>query len=81
MINYNDSDIINIGTGKDITIKELSNIIRDIVGYKGTIYFNNDMPDGTPRKLLDVSKINKLGWEYKTSLNDGIKKTYNEYAK
>lgn len=81
MINYNDSDIINIGTGKDITIKELSNIIRDIVGYKGTIYFNNDMPDGTPRKLLDVSKINKLGWKYKTSLNDGIKKTYNEYAK
>ncbi len=81
MLNYNDSDIINIGTGKDITIKELANTVKDIIGYSGNIHFNSDMPDGTPRKLLDVSKINNIGWEYKTSLEEGIQKTYKDYVK
>lgn len=81
MLNYDDSEIVNIGTGQDITIKELALTISDIVGYKGNIHFNTDMPDGTPRKLLDVSKLKELGWEYKTTLLEGIKKTYNEYNK
>ena len=81
MLNYNDSEIVNIGTGQDVTIKELALTISDIVGYKGDIHFNSDMPDGTPRKLLDVSKLSGLGWEYKTTLVEGIKKTYNDYVK
>lgn len=81
MINYNESEIVNIGTGKDITIKELAYTVKEVVGYNGGIYFNSEMPDGTPRKLLDVSKLKELGWEYKTSLIEGIKKTYADYVK
>jgi GDP-L-fucose synthase len=76
MDNYNESDIINIGTGEDITIKDLSYMIKDILGFEGEIYFNTDMPDGTPRKLLDVSKLESLGWKYKTNIKEGIEKTY-----
>ncbi len=79
MNNYSGSDIINIGTGKDITIRELANMIKDIVGFKGSVCFNNNMQDGTPRKLLDVSKLKELGWVYKTSLKEGIEKTYKSY--
>jgi len=67
---------INIGTGKDLTIQELAKLISDIVGYKGNIVNDPAKPDGTPRKLLDVSRINSLGWKYKTELKDGIEKTY-----
>ena len=81
MLNYNDSEIVNIGTGQDVTIAELAVGIKNIVGFEGDIYFNTEMPDGTPRKLLDVSKLKGLGWEYKTSLKDGIEKTYKDYAK
>jgi len=81
MNNYNDSEIVNIGTGQDVTIAELAVGIKNIVGFEGKIYFNTEMPDGTPRKLLDVSKLKDLGWEYKTSLIDGIKKTYRDYVK
>jgi GDP-L-fucose synthase len=81
MLNYNESEIVNIGTGQDVTIKELALTISDIVGYEGDINFNSDMPDGTLRKLLDVSKLSGLGWEYKTTLLEGIKKTYNDYVK
>ena len=70
---------LNIGTGKDISIKDLSLLIKDIIGYKGNILFDKDKPDGTPRKLLDVQRINKLGWRHQTSLEDGIKRTYNWY--
>jgi GDP-L-fucose synthase len=80
MLNYNDSEIVNIGTGQDVTIAELAVGIKNIVGFEGDIYFNTEMPDGTPRKLLDVSKLKGLGWEYKTSLKDGIEKTYNDYV-
>ena len=75
MKNYNDGEIVNVGTGKDITIKELSLLIKDIVGYKGELRFNSSKPDGTMRKLLDVSKIEKLGWKHKTGLREGITKT------
>ena len=81
MNNYNESDIVNIGTGKDITIKDLAYTVKEVIGYKGDIYFNTDMPDGTPRKLLDVSRLKELGWEYKTSLKEGIKKAYVDYVK
>lgn len=79
MLNYNESEIVNIGTGEDVTIKELALTISDIVGYNGGIHFNSDMPDGTPRKLLDVSKLSGLGWKYKTTLVEGIKKTYDNF--
>ena len=81
MLNYNDSEVVNIGTGVDITIKDLALTIKEVVDFRGDIYFNTDMPDGTPRKLLDVSKLKDLGWEYKTSLKEGIEKTYKDYVK
>ena len=81
MLNYNSSEVVNIGTGIDITIKDLALTIKEVVGFQGNIYFNTDMPDGTPRKLLDVSKLKYLGWEYKISLREGIEKTYKDYVK
>jgi GDP-L-fucose synthase len=81
MLNYNGSEVVNIGTGLDITIKDLALTIKEVVNFKGDIYFNTDMPDGTPRKLLDVSKLKDLGWEYKTTLREGIEKTYKDYVK
>lgn len=72
---------INIGTGEDISIKELAQVIKQITGFRGNIVFDTDKPDGTPRKLLDVSKINKLGWRSSISLMDGVLDTYNWYLK
>lgn len=73
--------LYNIGTGKEISIKNLAIMVKDIVGYKGDILWDSSKPDGTPRKLLDTSKINKLGWKYKTELSTGISKTYEWYKK
>ena len=70
---------INIGTGKDITIKELALTIKKVINFKGELIFDIGKPDGTPRKLLDVRMINKLGWNYKTELLDGLIKTYEDY--
>ena len=81
MLNYNGSEVVNIGTGIDITIKDLALTIKEVVGFRGDIYFNTDMPDGTPRKLLDVSKLKELGWKYKIALREGIEKTYKDYVK
>lgn len=81
MMNYNGSEVVNIGTGVDITIKDLALTIKEVVGFEGDIYFNTEMPDGTPRKLLDVLKLKDLGWEYKISLREGIEKTYKDYVK
>lgn len=78
MNSYNEKDFINIGTGEDISIKDLAFLIKEIVGFNGDIVFNTDKPDGTPRKLLDVGKLNKLGWEYKISLEEGIKQVYED---
>ncbi len=71
---------INIGTGRDLTIKELANLIREIVGFSGQMTWDASKPDGTYRKLLDVSKINKLGWREKVSLKEGIKMIYSKYS-
>ena len=70
---------LNVGTGKDISIKDLIDLIANIIGYKGNIVFDKSMPDGTFRKLLDVSRINNLGWKYQTKLSEGINKTYKWY--
>ncbi len=76
MNNYNDSEIINIGTGKDATIKELALIVKKVIGFNGKILWDTSKPDGSPRKLLDVKKINKLGWKNKVDLKDGVSSTY-----
>ena len=70
---------INIGVGEDITIKDLASLIKEIVGFKGEFHYDESKPDGTMQKLTDTSKLKKLGWEYKTSLHDGIKLMYNWY--
>jgi len=72
-------ELINIGTGDDVTIKELAEIIKAVVGYEGNIKWDRSKPDGTPQKLLDVSKINKLGWKAKTKLLNGIQETFKDY--
>lgn len=79
MLNYNNNETLNIGTGKDISIKELALLIKEIVGFTGELKFNTQMPDGTPRKLLDVSKLESLGWKYKINLREGIKIAYNDF--
>ncbi len=81
MNSYNDSEIINIGTGEDLPIKKLAELIRNIVGYKGKISWDSTKPDGTPRKLLDVSRLHQLGWKHKINLEKGIKMTYEWYKK
>ena len=72
-------ELVNIGTGQDCTILELAETIKEVVGYQGKLIFDTTKPDGTPRKLLDVSKINALGWKAKTSLKDGLVKTYEDF--
>jgi GDP-L-fucose synthase len=72
---------INVGTGQDVTINELAGIIRKAVGFEGDITYDSSKPDGTPRKLLDVSKLSALGWELATPLAEGIRKTYEEFVK
>lgn len=79
MNNYNDPEIINIGTGRDTTIKELAEMVRRVIGFKGQIIWDKSRPDGTPRKLMDVSKLTKLGWTYKIDLEDGIVLTYQDF--
>lgn len=75
MQNYNEPETINIGTGEDLAIKELAHLIKETVGYEGSLVFDTSKPDGTPQKLLDVSKIEKLGWKYETPLKKGISET------
>jgi len=79
MCTYNSPEIINVGTGVDISIQELALLVAQIVGYQGAIRNDLSKPDGTPRKLLDVSKIHKLGWKHKTSFKEGIIKAYEEF--
>ena len=81
MSSYDKSEIVNIGTGEDITIKDLAYLVKEVVDFQGEIYFNTDMPDGTPRKLLDVSKLKELGWSAKVSFDDGLKRTMDWYKK
>jgi GDP-L-fucose synthase len=79
MQHYDRSEIINVGCGEDISIHELATLIRDIVGHPVALRFDSTMPDGTPRKVLDVSRIKALGWEARTSLREGLKTVYNWY--
>ncbi|MDR2544995.1 MAG: GDP-L-fucose synthase [Methanobrevibacter sp.] len=81
MNNYNGLSHVNVGTGKDISIKDLALLIKNIVGFKGDLYFNTSKPDGMFRKLLDVSKLLDLGWKNRISLRDGILDTYKWYVK
>jgi GDP-L-fucose synthase len=78
MQNYSHADIVNIGTGEDIAIKDLALLVKEILGFKGDLVFNTDKPDGTPRKLMNVNKLTQLGWKYKVSLKEGITKVYEE---
>ena len=73
---YDDESLINVGTGVDVTIRELAEMIVDVVGFDGELVFDTSKPDGTPQKLLDVSKLRRLGWEAKISLRDGLASTY-----
>lgn len=76
MQRYDEPEIINVGTGEDITIHDLANLIAQITGFRGKIVFDSSKPDGTPRKLLDVSRLHGLGWRHRISLPDGIRETY-----
>lgn len=80
MENYNESEIVNIGTGEDLTIKELAEMISEAVGFRGEIIFDDSKPDGTMRKVLDVSKINRLGWSAKVNLKNGLADTYDYFT-
>ncbi len=79
MNSYDESEMINIGSGEDLTIRELALLIREVIGFKGDIIFDESKPDGAPRKLLDVIKIRNMGWEPKISLEKGIRQTYEWY--
>jgi len=76
MLTYNDPEIVNVGTGEDVTIRELAELVKDVVGFEGEIVQDLTKPDGTPRKLLDVSKLHGLGWKHRVELADGIRSTY-----
>ncbi len=79
--NYDEKSFVNIGTGTDITIKELAETIKDVVGFEGDLVWDDTKPDGTPRKLMDVSKINALGWKHKINLRQGIEMVYEDFKK
>jgi GDP-L-fucose synthase len=79
--NYDEELFVNIGTGEDLTIKALAEMIKDIVGYTGELKWNTEKPDGTPRKLMDVGRLHKLGWKHRIGLREGITSVYAEFAK
>jgi GDP-L-fucose synthase len=79
MQNYNEEGLVNIGTGEDITIKDLAILVKGIIGYEGEIKFDTSKPDGTPRKLMDVSKLHSKGWKHKIELKEGIKLAYQDF--
>lgn len=81
MHNYNSSEIVNIGTGEEISIRELATLVKEIVGYEGELRYNTDMPDGTPRKLLNVSRLTALGWKSSISLKEGLSSVYDWFLK
>lgn len=79
MKNYNEETLVNVGTGEDISIKDLALLIKDIVGYEGTLKFDSSKPDGTPRKLMNVDRLHSLGFHHKIGLPEGVKKVYQDY--
>lgn len=78
MKNYDDAGFVNIGTGKDLSIAELANMIKGIVGYEGALTFDSTKPDGTPRKLLDVSRLHSMGWKHSIELQNGVRSVYED---
>jgi len=70
---------INVGTGVDVTIREMAETMKEVIGFKGELTFDTTMPDGAPRKLIDVSRLSNMGWKYSVDLEDGLTKTYNWY--
>jgi len=81
MEQYNEKQFVNIGSGEDISIKELAELIKHIIGFKGNLVFDSSKPDGTPRKLMDVTQLKQLGWTYTTSLENGIQQAYDDFLK
>ncbi len=79
MENYDKKEFINVGVGVDVSIKELAEMIKKVVGYEGTLSFDSSKPNGMPQKLLDVSRVTSLGWKYSTSLSEGLRRTYEYY--
>ena len=79
MQNYDGEQFVNIGTGEDVTIRELAEMVKDAVGFAGEIRWNTEKPDGTPRKLMDVSRLHDMGWRHTTDLKEGIEKTYQDF--
>jgi GDP-L-fucose synthase len=79
MQHFDESGFVNIGTGEDIEIKELAFLIKSITGYTGAIIHDLDKPDGTPRKLMDVGKLHKMGWKARIGLEEGIRRVYADY--
>jgi len=79
MENYNEAGLVNIGTGEDISIKDLAFLVKEIIGFPGDVNFDTSKPDGTPRKLMDVTKIHNKGWKHKIELEDGIKLAYQDF--
>jgi GDP-L-fucose synthase len=79
MESYSDKELVNVGTGEDVTIKELAQIVKEIVDYKGAIVWDTNRPDGTPRKLMDVSKLHALGWKHSIDLKEGIQLAYQDF--
>ncbi len=79
MCNYNDKSFVNVGSGIDLSIKDLALLVKEVVQFEGDLVFDTTKPDGTPRKLMDVSKLKKIGWEYRITLQEGIRKVYDAY--
>ena len=79
MNHYSGNETVNAGTGKELSIKELTGLVAEIVGYQGKIRWDTSKPNGTPRKLLDVSKAERLGWKYRTELKEGIRLAYQDF--
>lgn len=79
MQHYNEKGLVNVGCGEDLSIADLAEEVKKIVGYEGKIEYDHSKPDGTPRKLMDVQKLSKLGWNYRTSLTEGLKLAYTDY--
>nr|WP_280529201.1 GDP-L-fucose synthase [Spirosoma utsteinense] len=79
MEQYNDDLFVNVGTGEDVTIRQLAEMVKETVGFEGELRWNTDKPDGTPRKLMDVSRLHALGWKHTTELKDGLERTYQDF--
>lgn len=79
MQHYDEPELVNVGTGDDLTIKSLAELIKGVVGYEGETHWNTDKPDGTPRKLMDVGKLHGLGWRHSTEIKEGIRATYQDF--